>query len=193
MSGALEMAAPLRDDPAFRESEQRVEKILGEILRLEVEIASLDAATRRSSDLTRGAVALADATLVLVGDEVPPQTHERRAELVKRVDLMRRAMPAAVEARDGAAQAASAAYMRGQAPRVVAAYDKLTQAFEQLVAASDLFEAVRKDAVALGFDSGRGNVPVGADVPFREYAQHWSRELRKELTAFRERAIRTTA
>lgn len=174
------VATPLRDDPGYREAADRVEQLLTEQGRIEAETASIDAAARS----VRATTALTEATRVLAGDN-GPQESERRSALVQRAALMRRALPEAVEARGRAARVASAAYMRGQAPRVVAAYDKLVQAFEQVLAASDLFEAVRRDAAALGFDSEVGVVPAGADTRFREYAQHWSHELRKELAALR--------
>lgn len=174
---------PLAVDPAFRAAADRVEQVLTELRRCDAEIEELRRAARAHGGLMN-ATALDDATRALAGDD-SPQTNERLAALVRRADLMRRALPDAVAARDRAARTASAAYMRGQASRVAAAYERLVQGFEQVSAASDLFEAVRRDADALGFDYAMGGTPAGADLRFREHAQHWMRELRKELSSLR--------
>lgn len=179
----LEAAIPLRDDPAFREAAGRVEQIETELRRIETETAKLDAAAQLPGGLTQ-AQALADATRALDGSDVP-QASERRAALAKRAGLMRRALPDAAADRDRLARIASAAYMLGQAPRVATAYERLLRGFDEVLAASDLFDAVRRDAAALGFDIEAGGIPAGADLRVREWAQHWCGELRKELPALR--------
>lgn len=177
-------AAPLRDDPTYRDAAERFAKIDAECWRIEQEIISLDAAARAIGRVA-GPSALADATRALTGDTDGTQESERRSQLATRLALMKRALPEALDAMRRAENDASAAYMRSQAGRVASALEQLASALDRVLAASALFDAVRRDASALGYDTDRGGVPIGADLRHRDYAEHWAPQVRSTLAELR--------
>ena len=176
---AADLATPsLRDDPAYRAAADHADRIKAELDGVEAELEAIDATARASGgflkrDPLRAALAALDG-----GENSDPAT--RRIELLQRQAVMRRALPDARAARDSAAAVASGEYMKTQAPRVAEVLAGLVDAFGSLVKACEAFEPIRRDALALGFDPGRGDLPIGAESPFIEYAQHWFGQLRKE-------------